>query len=79
MPRFSQAAVPLSQVPSSRPLKAETGRSSPFRPLIGSTIERTNSGREASEVCTKPLSSIEAHSAGTSIFSTASPPASTAA
>ena len=38
MPRFSYLEVPSGMVPSSMPLKAETGRSSPFWALMGTRM-----------------------------------------
>ena len=47
MPRFSYWEVPRGMVPSSMPLKAETGRSSPFWALMGTRMFRMMSGTSA--------------------------------
>ncbi len=71
IPRFSKALVPDGKVPSSLPLKALTGRSSPLRAFMGSITSRMNSGISLVSFCF--LISILAQAAGTSTFVTALP------
>ena len=75
-PRFSYAAVPDGNVPSSIPSKALTGRSSPSCLFIGMSISSMNSG--SSSYFSLGFSA-SAHSSGTSIFLIAVIPSSTAA
>ena len=75
-PRFSYAAVPDGNVPSSIPSNALTGRSSPSCLFIGISICSMNSG---SSTFSPAGSSASAQSAGISTFLMAVIPLSTAA
>ena len=77
MPRFSYCEVPSGIVPSSIPLKAETGSSSPFWALIGTRMLRITSGRLASAGC-RALPVRFVHSGFTFTSTRALMPASTA-
>ena len=75
IPRFSYAAVPHGNVPSSYPRNVDTGRSLPFWATIGLNISFMNAGSSTSGFS---ASTASAQEAGTSTFTNESIPASTA-